>query len=516
MTHAIIETNGQIVYTLRDGDFKALRSDQIVVGDLVSIRESEVFPADLILLASSNQGFCHIQTSSLDGEKNLKKRTRPKDIDKYILNTFEPDRILFVGECESEHPNTELYQYTGKITICGENFALNANQLLLKGAVLKNTDWVLAFVLYTGKESKLMMNSQQARFKSSRVEQRLNKIVVYNVLVQVMLCIVASIVGSFWNREYDVPSSNVISPKFTLQEALFLTYKYSVDTNAVLDFFSYFLLLGTLIPISLIVTLEIVKVIQAYFIINDVRIYSQERDRKAKVSSTSIVEELGQINYIFSDKTGTLTRNVMEFKLMNVGGVVYGDPADLVVSKPDDKPHLERKPTHTDTKTGIEYNFKDENLEALLKGEKKPNFKQDYKIKSLNNKASMHFKTQRQLVTEFLKVLALAHECVPEVVNKSDGTKVVFYQGPSPDEVTLVDFAKSQGFDFQEANDASVKANYTAGEEKGEVRYEVLRKMEFNSDRKRMSIVIRDPKDGLVKMYTKGADSIIKERLDPS
>jgi hypothetical protein len=83
----------------------------------------------------------------------------------------------------------------------------------------------------------------------------------------------------------------------------------------------------------------------------------------------------------------------MEFKLMNVGGVLYGDPADLVVTRPGEASHLERKPTHTDTKTGIEYNFKDDNLEALLKGEKKPNFEQDYMIKSLNGRVNMHFKT---------------------------------------------------------------------------------------------------------------------------
>ncbi len=64
---------------------------------------------------------------------------------------------------------------------------------------------------------------------------------------------------------------------------------------------------------------------------NDSKIYCLERDRPAKVSSTSIIEELGQINYIFSDKTGTLTRNVMEFKLMHVGGEMYGNPADLEV-----------------------------------------------------------------------------------------------------------------------------------------------------------------------------------------
>ena len=116
-----------------------------------------------------------------------------------------------------------------------------------------------------------------------------------------------AIIGSFWYKEYD-------------DKKYYLVFEYNVGVNGIISFFSYFLLLNTLLPISLIVTLEVVKVIQAYFIISDVKIFSEERNRNAKVSSTSIIEELGQINYIFSDKTGTLTRNVMEFKLMNVGG----------------------------------------------------------------------------------------------------------------------------------------------------------------------------------------------------
>jgi magnesium-transporting ATPase (P-type) len=184
----------------------------------------------------------------LDGEKNLKKRFRPKDIERYILNTFEPDRILFVGECVSEQPSTELYQYTGKLNICGENFALNANQLLLKGATLKNTDWVVAFVLYTGGETKLMMNSQSARFKNSKVERKMNRLVMYNVLAQVILCSIVAIIGSFWYREYE-------------GEKKYIPFEYNVGTNGVISFFSYFLLMSTLLPISLIVTLEIVKVV---------------------------------------------------------------------------------------------------------------------------------------------------------------------------------------------------------------------------------------------------------------
>lgn len=205
---------------------------------------------------------------------------------------------------------------------------------------------------------------------------------MYIVVAQCVLCAILAIIGSFWYRDSE-------------DEVHYLPFEWDVGVNGVISFFSYFLLLNTLLPISLIVSLEIVKVIQAYFIVNDAKIYSLERDKKAKVSSTSIIEELGQINYIFSDKTGTLTRNVMEFKLMNVGGELYGDPADLEVQAQGEDGQLKRLPTSTDTKTGIEYAFQDDKLERLLKGNKKEDFEQDYLIKSQNGKVKMHFTSQR-------------------------------------------------------------------------------------------------------------------------
>lgn len=164
----------------------------------------------------------------------------------------------------------------------------------------------------------------------------------------------------------------------------------------------------------------------------------------ANVSSTSIVEELGQIDYIFSDKTGTLTRNVMEFKLLHVGGTLFGDPTDLEPSVPSTTttvvPDHERHVTHSDTKSGVEYSFNSIPLDKTLRNEIYTEL--NYPVVSSNGKIRLNFKTQRDLVLEFFKVLSLAHECVPETIKKEDGSKVTFYQGPSPDEVTLVDFAK--------------------------------------------------------------------------
>lgn len=120
--------------------------------------------------------------------------------------------------------------------------------MLLKGASLKNTDWVVAFVLYTGNETKLMMNSQSARFKQSKIEIRMNRLVMYIVVAQCVLCAILAIIGSFWYRDSE-------------DEVHYLPFEWDVGVNGVISFFSYFLLLNTLLPISLIVSLEIVKVI---------------------------------------------------------------------------------------------------------------------------------------------------------------------------------------------------------------------------------------------------------------
>ena len=219
---------------------------------------------------------------------------------------------VFKGRCECDEPNAELYEFSGNLKYEKKSYALTASQLLLKGSILKNTQYILGFVVYTGNQTKLMMNAKSGRNKQSKVEKKMNLLVIYILGLQIFLCLLVSFVGIHWyrNDSYD----NVY---------LYLTD--ALGTSFVQTFFRYFLLINTLIPISLIVTIEVVKVIQAYFIQNDALMYSLERDRPAKVSSASLNEELGQISYIFSDKTGTLTRNIMEFKLCYIGTQLYGE-----------------------------------------------------------------------------------------------------------------------------------------------------------------------------------------------
>ena len=119
------------------------------------ISEDTMFPCDLILLASSSDGVAFIQTSSLDGEKNLKKRLKPKDFNINLaseqIDGEQPKELkTFKGTCDCDDPNAELYEFKGNLKMQDKSYALSANQLLLKGSILKNTLWIVGYVVYTG------------------------------------------------------------------------------------------------------------------------------------------------------------------------------------------------------------------------------------------------------------------------------------------------------------------------------------------------------------------------------
>ena len=91
-----------------------------------------------------------------------------------------------------------------------------------------------------------------------------------------------------------------------------------------MGFGTWILLFTNMVPISLLVTMELVKFWQAEFIMWDFKIFCEEKEMHTKVQSSNLNEELGQINYVFSDKTGTLTQNIMEFKMMSINKKSYG------------------------------------------------------------------------------------------------------------------------------------------------------------------------------------------------
>ena len=160
-----------------------------------------------------------------------------------------------------------------------------------------------------------------------------------------------------------------------------------------------------MIPISLVVSLEFVKITQAYFMAEDDHFFTKENNRKLKVFSSSLNEELGQIEYIFTDKTGTLTCNRMEFKYAAIGEEVYGGKDFKENDFNLDGTHkrvFERRPTYTDVNGGIAFSFYDEKLENILKGEERPSTINLELKDEKDGKLLLKIRNQADLIFEYL------------------------------------------------------------------------------------------------------------------
>lgn len=195
------------------------------------------------------------------------------------------------------------------------DFKTTLNQFMLRGSVLSNTDWIIGMVVYAGHDTKLLRNMGKPKYKQTHIEKTLNRVVIFLIIFQTVMCIVVAILAANYNNENEVKITD--DNKVEGAVYLFKDPKKS-DSSFYLDgifgFLKFFLLLSSILPISLLVSLEIIKVIQSLFIIADSNMYSVDVDQKCKVMSISLNEELGLINNIFTDKTGTLTSNEMIFK----------------------------------------------------------------------------------------------------------------------------------------------------------------------------------------------------------
>jgi len=446
-----------------DGKTTKKKWRDVCVGDILIVEKSSFFPADLVLLSSSEpQGMCYVETSNLDGETNLKIRSSLPVTSEY---TSESDLSKLVGVLEAELPNNKLYDFNGRlrppsrqvgssgISVSQDVVPLNADQLLLRGARLRNTNWVAGLVVYTGHESKLMMNSTKTPLKRSSIDLMTNYQIVFLFLILVALALISSIgnqimLSSDEDHAYFRPSGN------------------DIYTGFFWKFITFFILYNNLVPISLQVTLELVKVGQAYFINNDEEMHYIDKenniDAYATARTSNLNEQLGMIKYVFSDKTGTLTRNVMEYKKCSIAGHIYD-------------PDRKKRPvlTHKDL------------VDNLRQGHNSPD-----------------------VIREFLTLLTVCHTVIPE--EGEDG--VIKYNAASPDEKALVEGAEVYGYKFVARKPESVMIK-THDDETEE--YQVLNVIEFTSARKRMSIIVRTT-SGEIKLFIKGADSVILERLGDS
>ncbi|KAJ3339680.1 hypothetical protein HDU93_007906 [Gonapodya sp. JEL0774] len=458
------ETNNRFGKALRGNSFEPVKWKDMKVGDILRIENSEFFPADLIILSSSEpDAICYIETSNLDGETNLKvKQGIPQ-----TSEIMTPDQAAgLTGYIRSEPPNNSLYTYSGLLNLAGRDYPLDPTQLLLRGAQLRNTPWIYAIVVNTGHETKLMRNATATPIKRTAVERMTNRqiLILFGLLMLMSLvCSVGTLVRTL-NAPFEQNIINVNDIGVPVQDVSEALKRFG------LNIMTFVILFNNLIPISLVMTMEVVKYFHAMLIGADLDMYYAEADSPAVARMSSLVEELGQIEYIFSDKTGTLTCNKMEFRMSSIAGKAYAD-----VVPEDKRVRIDER--------GVESGY--HTFQRLLES-----------AKGADSTGSV--------IREFLTLLSVCHTVIPEV--QDDGSLV--YQASSPDEGALVKGAAELGYRFVVRRPRSV----TVAVNGANLEFEVLSICEFNSTRKRMSAVVRGP-DGKIKLFTKGADTVILERL---
>ena len=497
--------NNEPVMVYRNKTWEQTISGDLQIGELVLLTQDKTFPADLILLDSGlNDGLCFIETSSLDGEKTLKQKESPKEFaGKLNDSNHEPiDGFDISGHVITDPPNQDLYLLNKNMNVSlnggpEQTIPLSAKQLLLKGAKLKNTPFAVGIIVYVGHNCKIMKNAKDPVTKYSSLERLMNTGLVAIFILQAILCIISACLrGYYYNKNH----LNKVDP----YEFGYTKYRYGIES--LLNYFTYMLLLNTLIPISLIITLEIVKVIQGLFMKCDKYAYSHIRKRWLTPNSVSLNEECGLVKYIFSDKTGTLTCNKMQFKYCVIGDVCY----QYMRGAPDEK-----------TKENIDFREQ----ENILPFEKYDMYKATQgKIPNLTGSSykgfilksdqdpntSINLEKATDLIENYWYALALCHSCSVQI--NDDGQEE--YICVSPDSIELVKTAKSQGFHLTKNETASIKKIILGGDISKVAEVELLQIIEFSSDRKRETVIVKDR--GIIKLYCKGADSIIKARTSPN
>eukprot|EP00536_Pseudo-nitzschia_multiseries_P002375 jgi/Psemu1/251596/estExt_Genewise1Plus.C_310085 len=528
--------------------FRPIQRKDIRQGHIIVVKNREMIPADMVLLASSgDRGCAYIETSSIDGETNLKLRvsakhktdpaySKPHETIEEAVRRIAgfsvlgcPNNLLddqqyvdeHVAELMTEPPDAHINTFTGLLTfpaqqrvsaIDEENLQpsagngngkrelpLGAENLLLRGSILRNTEWAIGLTCFTGTDTKLSQNTIESQAKFSQLDLITNKCVIVMVFVE-LACIVylstaavvinennvdrlwCVITKSPWPYLPDLPA-----PEWSTKGQSWLQYAM---TNITL--LSYF------VPLSMYFTLEVCNFFLMWLISVDPDIYDPTTDTRAEPRSVTYTD-LGQIQYVFSDKTGTLTQNVMRFKRCSVDGMVFGKP--VAKSSPnegqDGKVLSNFLPTRQ-VLVGQVLVSKDGKHLAKTKG--------------------MTFNAEL-----FLRVMSLCHTVVDALEKAPDGAPPGFaYQAESPDEGALVSEA-SKTFGFQvmsrDSTGIRLKSDHPSFNDDDDDNdnietWSVLAINKFDSTRKRMSILLRSPPQygGCAMLLCKGADSAM---LDP-
>ncbi|XP_065225427.1 phospholipid-transporting ATPase IA-like [Planococcus citri] len=413
------KVNSRVTEVWKDDTWAQVKWHEIKVGEVIRVKNNLEFPADLLLVCCSDNstGLAYVETVNLDGESNLKIRRVPFQMLDKCIDTVKTLR----GVITCDKPNELIFNFNGTLQPLKQpKLSLSEDQIMLRGAILRNTDWILGIVIYTGIDTKISHNSRRKEHKKSSKSDIINWHMMVLFTVFVFLTIFNSIMYILWD--------------YKMKESVWYLDLSSQQAFNYLSILTFAIGYSFMIPISLQIYLEVVQLVQASFINNDKKMFCKPKAVHAKAMTSTLNSDLGKVKYIFTDKTGTLTQNSLEFRKCSVNGEAYS-VADI------DK----------------------------------------LKAKCAKNSTCDHF---------FLAI-CLCPGIIP-VFNKN--TKSLQYYASSPDHLALIQAAKMHGYVLKNRN----YKNATVAVQNTDVEYEILADIEFTNERRRSTVVVRTPEKRII------------------
>ena len=437
----------------------------LLVGDIIELKKDTRVPADIIVLKTyneSNDNQAFIRTDQLDGETDWKLRKAPESTQKMSKSEI----VNCIGKLECEPPSKLIYNFQGTLTIGNEiKEPLNLENTIWASTVIASQG-VLGIVIYTGKESRARMNSSTPKLKIGVLDQELNKTNVYLFIIMLLLSLILTFLKGF-----------IFSWK-----TLFIFIKFMI-------------LFCAIIPIALRVNLDVSKTWFSYVINKDDSI------PETIARNSTIPEELGRVSYVFSDKTGTLTKNEMIFKKISMSNDNFGENNFNEL-----KEILEEECSKYDAPLLDLYNlFKenDNNDENEIQNDGES--KDEINTKEIKRKKNKIRRERNKIIRDTITAMLLCNNVTP-IIDEIDKEKIA-YQASSPDEIALVKFAETLNMKLFYRTDKLIKIKNTTGtiEE-----FEILANFPFSSETKRMGIILKSKKYGHIIFYLKGAENVMK------
>ena len=446
------EQNETLFNKVTFNGLEKIKACDIKVGDIIQLEKNERVPADMIFLHTTDKAkTIFLRTDQLDGETDWKLRkpiatTQELSDVKKLVND---DYYLIV-----DPPTKHIYSFKGVFVMQIGSNALNVKK---EGLSLEQTLWantVIAssnatgIVIYTGRETRAQKNNSEPQPKFGSIDMEINAI-SKALFVFMFLCSVAIVAMSGFPGTFEVNLINI---------------------------FRFLLLLSSIIPISLRVNLDFAKIVYSYKINND------ENIKGTIARNSQIPEELGRIQYLFSDKTGTLTQNEMIFKqICFESGTFNEDALDELTSIVQDECKKSIGPLK-------DVEDKIVNSSTVEQGQKR------------------RFRRNRNnVIRDTITALGLCHNVTP---TEEDGVKG--YQASSPDEVALVKFAERINIVLSKRSQTQIQIINGDGKEEN---YEILANFPFSSDTKRMGILLKNVETNRIVFYLKGAEVVMEKKV---